>query len=93
MKRESDRKCVNHARVHASAQSFDCCEGQRSRFLVLTQRSAASWDENARALEWFRVMRPLGAFVLVFLQAQIKSTCISLNTFCIFSMKQCTMKH
>ena len=28
-KRESDRKCVNHARVHASAQSFDRCEGQR----------------------------------------------------------------
>ena len=26
MKRESDRKCVNHARVHASAQSFDRCE-------------------------------------------------------------------
>ena len=29
MKRESDRNCihVNHARVHASAQSFDRCEG------------------------------------------------------------------
>ena len=26
MKRESDRKCVNHARGHASAQSFDRCE-------------------------------------------------------------------
>ena len=26
-------------------------------------------------------MRPLGAFVLVFLQAQIKSTCISHNSF------------
>ena len=25
MKRESDRKCVIHARVHASAQSFDRC--------------------------------------------------------------------
>ena len=25
-KRESDRKCVKHARVHASAQSFDRCE-------------------------------------------------------------------
>ena len=25
-KRESDRKCLNHARVHASAQSFDRCE-------------------------------------------------------------------
>ena len=28
MKRESDRKCVNHARVHASAQLFDRSEGQ-----------------------------------------------------------------
>ena len=26
MKRESDRKCLNHARVHANAQSFDRCE-------------------------------------------------------------------
>ena len=26
MKRESDWKYVNHARVHASAQSFDRCE-------------------------------------------------------------------
>ena len=25
MKREIDRKCVNHARVHANAQSFDRC--------------------------------------------------------------------
>ena len=28
LKRESERKSVNHARVHASAQSFDSCEGQ-----------------------------------------------------------------
>ena len=34
-------------------------------------------------------MRQFGAFVLVFLEAQIKSTCISHNSFCIFSMKQC----
>ena len=26
MKRESDRKCINHAHVHASAKSFDRCE-------------------------------------------------------------------
>ena len=38
----------------------------------------------ARALEWFRVMRPLGAFVLVCLEAQIKSTSISRNSFCVF---------
>ena len=25
MKREIDRKCLNHARVHANVQSFDCC--------------------------------------------------------------------
>ena len=37
-------------------------------------------------------MRSLGAFVLVFLQAQIKSTCISHNGFCILSMRQCTIK-
>ena len=48
-KREIDRKCLNHARVHASAQSFDRCESQRSRFLVLTKRSAASGDENVQA--------------------------------------------
>ena len=29
MKREIDRKCLNHAHVHASAQSFDRCGGQR----------------------------------------------------------------
>ena len=27
MSRESDRKCLNHARVHESAQSFDRCDG------------------------------------------------------------------
>ena len=29
-KREIDRKCLNHARVHANAQSFDRCEAYRS---------------------------------------------------------------
>ena len=33
------------------------------------------------------MMRPLGAFVLVFLEAQIKSTCISRNSFCILVHK------
>ena len=28
MKREIYRKCLNHARVHANAQSFDRCEPQ-----------------------------------------------------------------
>ena len=48
--------------------------------------------ERAQALEWFRVMRPLGAFVLVFLEAQIKSTCISHNSLCIFPIQQCIIK-
>ena len=46
MNREIDRKSLNRACVHANAQSLDRCEGQRSRFLVLTKRSAASGDEN-----------------------------------------------
>ena len=48
MKRKSDRKCVNYARVNASAQAFDRCGDQTSRFLVLTKRSAAYGDENDR---------------------------------------------
>ena len=40
----------------------------------------------------FRVMQPIGAFVLVFLEAQIKYTCISHNKFCIFPIKQCIIK-
>ena len=28
MKREIDRKCLNHARVHANAQSFDRFESR-----------------------------------------------------------------
>ena len=40
MKREIDRKCLNHARVHANAQSFDRCESALSLFiLVLSARS------------------------------------------------------
>ena len=31
MSRESDRKCLNHARVHESAQSFDRCEARTQR--------------------------------------------------------------
>ena len=42
MKRESDRKCVNHARVHASAQSFDRC-GARGR-------DSWCWPKGARLL-------------------------------------------
>ena len=36
MKRKIDRKCLNHARVHANAQSFDRCEtsGQVQRHSV-----------------------------------------------------------
>ena len=31
MKREIDRKCLNHARVHANAQSFDRCNTAAKR--------------------------------------------------------------
>ena len=37
-------------------------------------------------------MRTLGAFVLVFLEAQIKYTCILHNKLCIFPIKQCIIK-
>ena len=53
MKRESDRKCVNHARVHASAQSFDRCEGPvhttRKEFknLTITGHFELVFEENA----------------------------------------------
>ena len=33
MKTEIDRKCLNHARVQANAQSFDRCEIRGSDFL------------------------------------------------------------
>ena len=39
------------------AHSFDRCRGQRSRFLVLTKRSAASGDENGRCPEELGVSR------------------------------------
>ena len=46
-------------------------------------KSLSTWRN-----EWFRVMRPLGAFVLVLLEAQIKSsTLISHDSFCMFSIK------
>ena len=32
MKRESDWKCVNHVRVHASAQSFDRCTCEPTKY-------------------------------------------------------------
>ena len=38
MKREIDRKCLNHARVHANAQSFDRCEGADQKARVLWER-------------------------------------------------------
>ena len=47
MKRESDRKCLNHARVHASAQSFDHCENQSSPSQPQAKRIVGSGDENA----------------------------------------------
>ena len=40
MKREIDRKCLNHARVHANAQSFDRCGGLLQFFRDLLARAA-----------------------------------------------------
>ena len=64
------------------------------RFPVpLDKGNGGSGDEIARTLKWFRVaVRLLGAFILVFLQAQIKSTYISHNSCCIYSLKQCIIK-
>ena len=45
MKREIDRKCLNHARVHANAQSFDRCEKPEVPIPSLTKRIAASGNE------------------------------------------------
>ena len=42
MKREIDRKCLNHARVHANAQSFDRCGG-----LTLVSRPLVKGNEDA----------------------------------------------
>ena len=39
MKREIDRKCLNHARVHANAQSFDRCEVQNKVNVGLMSQS------------------------------------------------------
>ena len=38
-KRESDRKCLNHARAHASAQSFDRCESLTTEFFPESKQS------------------------------------------------------
>ena len=38
MKREIDRKCLNHARVHANAQSFDRCEARGIIHVSLRKR-------------------------------------------------------
>ena len=60
--------------------------------MIIQRAVRMRYTQRARALEWFRVMRPIGAFVLVFLEAQINSTCISHNSFCIFSVRQCIIK-
>ena len=54
MKREIDRKCLNHARVHANAQSFDRCEGQRLRpevaILGADQKERGLWGRECRTV-------------------------------------------
>ena len=44
-KRESDRKCLNHARVHASAQSFDRCERELT-FSDRWSRGTKLWERD-----------------------------------------------
>ena len=89
MKREIDRKCLNHARVHANAQSFDRCEGQRSLLLVLTKRSAASGDENAwvswtNGLELSRQQQDAHAFRSA---AELGIICLVFCKFCTYNRK------
>ena len=43
-KREIDRKCLNHARVHANAQSFDRCESHVSHVPVPLQGTGRRED-------------------------------------------------
>ena len=45
MKREIDRKCVNHARVHANAQSFDRC-GDLVAILGADQKERGLWGRE-----------------------------------------------
>ena len=47
MKREIDRKCLNHARVHANAQSFDRCEGRALTEQAFEYASLALFTVNS----------------------------------------------
>ena len=51
-------------------------------YTACSAHASHTFGQRARALEWFREMGPL-----VFLEAQIKSTCISHNSFCILNQR------
>ena len=50
MKREIDRKCLNHARVHARARSFDRCEAYTSSLHIHSGQTTGHSREHARDL-------------------------------------------
>ena len=52
MKRESDLKCVNHVRVHASAQSFDRCTCEPTKYYgkLVSVSSSKTIKLSSRAL-------------------------------------------
>ena len=51
MKREIDRKCLIHARVHANAQSFDRCEARGEPEVVIL--GAEQKERGLWVREWF----------------------------------------
>ena len=62
MKREIDRKCLNHARVHANAQSFDRCEADACILVMACADCARACTYTvSRSCEpsdtWFAVYR------------------------------------
>ena len=68
MKRESDRKCINHARVHASAQSFDHCV---ARALDPCHRPEGSWALGTRMDDNVTCARMSGGRLLACLVASL----------------------
>ena len=58
----------------------------------MTIPATLNTERFVHVLTRFRVMRSFGVSVLVFLEAQKKSTCISHNSFCLFYIKQCIIK-
>ena len=62
MKREIDRKCLIHARVHANAQSFDRCEasGQvKHRKAAIQGLLVIQHMLRAKSNDWLRMLGKL----------------------------------